>query len=89
MKIRSSGLICQVARQRPSFHLPGSIRRGDGAYLTCKMREHMLSLNLCKNDQESIQSSITSARNIGNKNDPVRIECTVHVHVYILYIAYV
>ena len=37
--------------------------RGDGAYLTCKMRELMLTLNLCKkegNDQESIQSFITS-----------------------------
>ena len=33
------------------------------AYLTCKMREQMLTFNLCRkegNDQESIQSSFTS-----------------------------
>ena len=49
-----------IARQRLRFYLRGPIRRGDGAYLTCKMREHMLTLNLCKkegSDQESIQSS--------------------------------
>ena len=46
-----------------TFYLRGSIRRGDGAYPTCKLRENVLTLNLCKkegNDQESIQSSITS-----------------------------
>ena len=62
-KIRSSGPICQVARQRPRFYLRGSIRRGDGAYPTFKLREHMLTLNLCKkegNDLESIQASIIS-----------------------------
>ena len=61
--MRSSGPICQAARQRLRFYLRGPIRGGDGAYLTCKMREHMLTLNLCKkegNDQESIQSSFKS-----------------------------
>ena len=54
-----------------TFYLRGSIRRGDGADLTCKMREHMLTLNLCKkegNDQESIQSSITSSTGQNTKH---------------------
>ena len=87
-KTRSSGPICRVVQQRSRFYLGRSIRRGDGAYLTCKMPEHMLTLKLCKkegNDQESIQSSITSdtGRNIStcNNNNPVRIECTVHVYI--------
>ena len=65
-KIRSSGRICKVARQRPRFYLRGPIRRGDGAYLTCKMREHMLTLNLCKkdgNDQESLCKDFTEIAN--------------------------
>ena len=68
--MRSSGPICHVGRQRPRFYLRGPMRRGNGAYLTCKMCEHMLILNLCEkegNDQKSIQSSITSdtGHNIG------------------------
>ena len=66
-KIRSSGPIYQVARQRPRFYLRGPIRRGDGAYLTCKMRERMLTLNVCKkksNDQESAKFAVDTKNDL-------------------------
>ena len=67
------------------FYLHGSIRRGDGAYLTCKMREQMLTVNLCKKEWAMIKIRYNQASDktqiISNTNDPVRIERTVHVYI--------